>query len=505
MKVAKHGLVLAALLVALPASALAQDSGSWTDKTVDIAYCSGNGFCSDGTYYYAVSGSQTDVAYSTLMRRYDPATDSWTALMGLPIQISSNCAAYHGGNVYSFGSILYPPMPGGPARPTAPIYRYSVAANTWTLVATATADRNLYYSTATRIGDKIYLAGGKANLPVSTLYSNNLSEFDPVTETMTAKADLPGLGRMTPASGTDGSKFYLMGGRNYDSVNAVSTILSETLVYDPATDAWSQGAPIHDGVGLAPRWFGRAASLDGRIYLSGGRGSTATEIFNTMLEYVPAMDRWIPRAPMASIRGAHGTAAIGGRIFVFSGTDGVSGSTIAYQMSEFTPPSYSPQVTQIGQYSGATSKVQGAVFTGPITFRATVALASDPLEEFNLQVEVKPATDPDWTTATALESGLAPQGDLQVVHTPAVYGSYDWRYRIVGAAGTTTPWSTFAEFGVAGVSPDFVFQAPPAPPASGGGGGGGGGGCGASGSSAMGPAALLGAVLVLAAWALRVR
>ncbi len=53
--------------------------------------------------YASQAGSTAVSTYS--LRRYDPATNAWTALANLPGQVWSNRGGYHNGFLYSFGNI----------------------------------------------------------------------------------------------------------------------------------------------------------------------------------------------------------------------------------------------------------------------------------------------------------------------------------------------------------------------------------------------------------------
>ena len=90
-------------------------------------------------------------------------------------------------------------------------------------------------------------------------------------------------------------------------------VLDSVFEYDPATDRWRPRAPLPTARGALA-----AAVIDGRIYAAGGvdatrRNSDALEVYD------PGRDRWEPRAPMPVPRDHLGAAAVGGKLHVIGG------------------------------------------------------------------------------------------------------------------------------------------------------------------------------------------
>ena len=154
-----------------------------------------------------------------------------------------------------------------------------------------------------------------------------------------------------------GGRLYVLGGFHGDL-----TIADTTLVYDPDTDAWSEGpalpAAVHHAnvavgtyglhvVGVMqgnfnpvgavwywdlvvngtwevrapmPRARGAAVvgEIDGKIYVAGGLAGGAVDFVD---EYDPAADTWTPRAPLPVPRDHACGAVIAGILYVAGGRD----------------------------------------------------------------------------------------------------------------------------------------------------------------------------------------
>ncbi|MEX2206805.1 MAG: hypothetical protein WEF50_11310 [Myxococcota bacterium] len=142
------------------------------------------------------------------------------------------------------------------------------------------------------------------------------------------------------ATAPDG-RMYLVGGlgkRKYGEEKQKSRVLGALEIYDPATEQWSEAAPMD----VARQQFGAALAPDGKLYVFGGcacRGSTAYTVGDeesrlgaradgeamghpvTRTEvYDPTTNTWSDRAPIPTPRMAL-TAATGldGKIYVIGG------------------------------------------------------------------------------------------------------------------------------------------------------------------------------------------
>jgi N-acetylneuraminic acid mutarotase len=100
-----------------------------------------------------------------------------------------------------------------------------------------------------------------------------------------------------------------------------SELPTELFIYDPASDAWREGAPVPEGRHHAP-----LAASGGRLYLVGGLAGGSGgdwQPTDTLFVYDVAADSWSEGPAMPEPRGAHAVAVTDeGRIHVVGGSDG---------------------------------------------------------------------------------------------------------------------------------------------------------------------------------------
>lgn len=421
-----------AVLVGSAGTALAQEdpTGSWAGEAAAYYFARG-GSATDGTYFYLFGGYQLGVSqsypsYYRRARRYDPAANAWVTLANLPIAFSDityqySAGAHYGGQLYSFGT--------SHQGANGIVLSYSIANDAWTVLAGVAVPESRYSAAAAVLGNKIYLSGGFANGA-----SRRMDEFDPADNTFTQLADLPEgvyLHAMTavPARGS----LFVVGGTSQDGY------VDTCYEFSPASNAWTERAPlVTDGVSR-PRGSLAAFTLRNRVYATGGRSNAGASA--AVFEYHPATDTWAQRATMAYARYQHGAVAIAGRGYVYGGLPVYS------EGEEFTPPDFGPgpefesEIAQSGSQPESTLQAtedptkRDGWTNGQVGFSAVIS-DPDPDDLVRLRVRIRRPGEPVWMQ---LESGLVEQGTVQIYFTLPTKGPYDWEYRIEDADDNSIP------------------------------------------------------------------
>jgi N-acetylneuraminic acid mutarotase len=188
-------------------------------------------------------------------------------------------------------------------------------------------------SATAAIGGVIYVAGGI----VGDTTTRQAARLDPATMTWTSIAPMP-RARNHAASGTDGTRFYVFGGRGPGSgdSNEIANGFADVQVYDPATNQWiasdsGAGSPVAMPQGRGG--MGKAVYVDGEFWVLGGEtldGTGATEhgVYDRVDVYSPATNSWRAGPPMPTAR--HGIfPLLAGRRIIVAGGGARAGSAVS--------------------------------------------------------------------------------------------------------------------------------------------------------------------------------
>jgi N-acetylneuraminic acid mutarotase len=132
-------------------------------------------------------------------------------------------------------------------------------------------------------------------------------------------------GRNHAASATDGTKFYIFGGRT--GGNTVSNGFNDVQIYDPATNTWAWSGSAGSTIAPLPQargGTGKAVFYNGEFYVMGGEtstgaGATSKNVYNRVDIYNPTTNSWRLGTPMPTAR--HGIFPLlsGNKIYVAGG------------------------------------------------------------------------------------------------------------------------------------------------------------------------------------------
>lgn len=165
-------------------------------------------------------------------------------------------------------------------------WEYNQSTNTWTQKASLTTARFSAASFVANGKGYVCLGGGTSG------FLTDLQEFDPVGNTWTYKANFPGNGRYGSASFSVNNKGYVCGGNLGSATGPYTNDLYE---YDPVTDTWTLKASFSG----TNRYASRAFTLNQKGYVFNGLngyGNNMSQYFNDMWAYDPSNDTWTQKA-----------------------------------------------------------------------------------------------------------------------------------------------------------------------------------------------------------------
>jgi N-acetylneuraminic acid mutarotase len=183
------------------------------------------------------------------------------------------------------------------------------------------------------IEGKIYLAGGI----VGDTTTRQAVVFEPRLSVWRPIAPMP-RARNHAASGTDGRRLFVFGGRGPGSGdgNRVANGYDDLQIYDPDTDTWvvsdgRAGSPL--ALPQARGGMGKAAYLGGEFYVIGGEtldgaGASAGGVYDRVDIYDPIRNQWRQGPPMPTARHGIFPVVYGPTIWVAGG-----GVKAAYSLS----------------------------------------------------------------------------------------------------------------------------------------------------------------------------
>lgn len=126
-------------------------------------------------------------------------------------------------------------------------------------------------------------------------------------------ATLPGHGVNAPAAALVRDRIYLIGG--FDTVTNVP--VATVRVYDTATRAWSEAAPLP-----APRGGHAAVVMEDGIHVIGGGNDRTTLADHDV--YDPQADRWHALPPLPRAEGSPAAATMNGKLYAVGGRSGAA-------------------------------------------------------------------------------------------------------------------------------------------------------------------------------------
>jgi N-acetylneuraminic acid mutarotase len=177
-------------------------------------------FESRGYVGLGLTESNGIISYRNDLQRYDPVTNTWTAMAQFPGTARGDAIGFRIGNKFYVGT-------GFSGTYHSDMWMYDIAQNTWTQKANfgGTPRRG---AVAFTLGGKGYVSTGMDGTRLKDLW-----EYDPITDIWTQKADFGGVGRSNAFVFTIGPRAYVGNG-----ATGTSTFVADMWEYtavDPAS------------------------------------------------------------------------------------------------------------------------------------------------------------------------------------------------------------------------------------------------------------------------------
>jgi hypothetical protein len=249
---------------------------------------------------------------------YDVSGDYWVPSQDLALATRPFVGHHHAAEVLDGSLYLLGGLDGGAGQ----MQIYDVRANLWTVGPELPFRAGS--SASALIGGKIYVGGGIDGS--STI--GDAAVYDPATGAWSSIAPMPEP-RNHAASGTDGARWYVFGGRGPGSgdANVVANGFADVQVYDPATDTWTVSGSGPDAPAPLPvgrGGMGKAAFVDGRFYVIGGEtldgpGANEHGVYDRVDVYDPQTNVWTEGPPLGRARHGIFPIVVGSRRILVAG------------------------------------------------------------------------------------------------------------------------------------------------------------------------------------------
>jgi len=130
-------------------------------------------------------------------------------------------------------------------------------------------------------------------------------------------------------------KIYAIGGTRWDNVNAKLDVFSTVEEYDPKIDRWTAKTDMPTKRGF---FTSSASVVDGLIYvIGGGDEENKGNMLSLVEQYDPVADKWERKADMPTAR-VTCTAVVNGKIYAIGGYEGKNRAILS-TVEEYDPVS----------------------------------------------------------------------------------------------------------------------------------------------------------------------
>jgi N-acetylneuraminic acid mutarotase len=184
-----------------------------------------------------------------------------------------------------------------------------------------------YGQEVAEVNGKIYSMGGYRIGDVAT--STNL-QYDPVSDKWFEKKSMPGALAYF-GTGVYQGEIYVIGG--YMGSELAPTATNQVWAYNPQTDAWNQNITAMP----TPRAGAQANTVDGKIYVIGGRN--AAGFTNVNEAYDPTTNTWTAKTAILVPVSHYASTVVDGKIYVIGGlTRSPNGTQVSSGLNQIYDP-----------------------------------------------------------------------------------------------------------------------------------------------------------------------
>jgi N-acetylneuraminic acid mutarotase len=283
-------------------------STAWTTRTpAPVQRLEAQGTAFEDKLY--VFGGYTDTTFvpSTRLDIYDPVTNAWTAGAPLPIGTTHAGVTIVGREIWLAGGYIDNGS-GGQIFATTNVWKYNVDTNTWAAGPPLPEARGSGGLVA--LGGNVHFFGGGDTARADRGHHWMLPAGG---STWVSKAVLPN-SRSHMGYVAFGGKVWAIGGQKGNDASLVTQATVNS--YDPVANTWTTMASLPGG---RSHISGSTLVRDGLILMIGGETAHGSQISN-VLAYDPAGNIWREQQRMPNARYSSVAGILGGDIYVATGS-----------------------------------------------------------------------------------------------------------------------------------------------------------------------------------------
>ncbi|MEQ1531088.1 MAG: DNRLRE domain-containing protein, partial [Methylococcales bacterium] len=234
--------------------------------------------------------------------------ETWNNETAMKIKRAAHVVATVNGKIYAIGG-----QTAVTGVASNAVEEYDPATKTWATKSSVnfTARSN---AAAAVVNNKIYVFGGTTD-GINAVNKNQV--YDPNTDTWSTLSNMP-VAKMYLAAAVANNIIYTIGGAT-NSTTAQNTVNA----YDPASDKWLTKAPATNTTltnMLSKRAWPAAQGVNGKIYVFGGISNiTLSTSLSSTEFYDPATNTWASRLALPVTADSMSSAVLGNKIYLISG------------------------------------------------------------------------------------------------------------------------------------------------------------------------------------------